>query len=247
MLTFVYDYPEAIFFVFFIIGLLTLLPMFLSLDKTLFKKNKTYYNDFFVFLSILFTLGFFIYFLRQVENRWLIMMSTGIFIFSAKGILLIYSFLKKNLKKTIAIIFLIMILGSGAYFQLKHPDMITKMKVDSYLPVKQAALWMKDNSNSNDSIVSASLTQTVYYAERNVIPFYNFSANSYYTPEEFDGVIQLNKPKYFVASIFEPSIPEWTYAYPQNKEMYRLVKAWFADEEQKNPLLIVYEINYKDF
>jgi len=239
----VYDYPELGFFIFFILGLLTLIPMFLGVDILLLKRDKTHYADFFMFLSMLFTLAFFIYFLRVGENRWLILMSIGIFAVSAKGIVLIYSFVNKNVSKILAIILLLAILFSGAYFQLKHADAIIKSKINSYYQVKEAALWMKSNSNSSDIIISASLPQTIYYSERKVILFLNPKViNQAYTQEEFTELIKKLRPKFFVTSVFEPWVPQWTYNYTQQyPEQFKPVKAWFADAEQKQPILIIYE------
>ena len=244
MLQLVYDYPEFVFFILFFIGLITLVPMFLSLDRLILKKDKKYYNDLFIILNVLFTLGFFIYFLRVGENRWLMMMSIGIFTLSAKGILFIYNIAFKNFGRTIGIFLIILILVSGAYYQLKHADMIINIKKDSYSQVRDAALWMKENSNPEDTIISASHTQMTYYSERKMLTYFNFTANRYFTSEEFDKVIENYKPKYYIVSAFEPSIPQWTYTYPQNKSNFIPVKVWFSDQEQKQPLLIIYEISY---
>lgn len=244
VLQFVYDYPEFIFFILFLVGLITFLPMLLSLDRLILKKDKKYYNDLFVIFNLIFTLFFFIYFLRGAENRWLMMMSISIFIISAKGIILVYEIIKKNIGKVLGIIAVLLILSAGAYYELKHADMIINLKKDSYSQVKDAALWIKENSNPDDIIVSASHTQMTYYSERKMITHFNFTANRYFTSEEFDKVIADYKPKYYVVSVFEPSIPQWTYSYPENKSNFQPVKAWFSDAEQKQPILIIYQITY---
>lgn len=244
MIQHLYDYPELGFFIFFILGLVTLIPLFLSFDLVIFKKNKERYNDLFSFILIVVILFFFIFFLRSAENRWLIAMSIGVFIFSAKGIILIYDFTKKNFKH-FAIITLIALLIFGAYFQINHADAIIKDKVNTYVPVKEAALWMKENSNPDDVILTASVPQTAYYSERKVISFYNSSEGAYYTSGQLGGFINSEKPRYVVVSVFEPSNPQWTLDYPQqNPSMFKPVKAWFSDQEQKNPILIVYEVDY---
>jgi len=243
MLQLVYDYPELGFFILFLIGFITIIPMFLSMDLMIFKKDKTHYNDFFMLISILFILFFFIYFVRLGENRWLILMSIGIFAISAKGVLFVYDLIRKNLGKSIALALLVLILVSGAYFQLKHADLIIKMKLDSYMPVKEAALWMKDNTNPDDIIATASVTQTVFYAERKVITFLNASSRAY-TPEQFIELLMENNPKYLVISVFEPWVPQWTYTFVQGKEnIFKPVQAWFNDAERKQPVLVIYEFN----
>ncbi|MFA5173809.1 MAG: glycosyltransferase family 39 protein [Candidatus Pacearchaeota archaeon] len=246
MLKLVFDYPEMGFFITFLIGIITLLPMFLGLDQLIFNKEKKYYADFFNLLIILFTLGFFIYFLRDGENRWLMMMSIGIFTISAKGILSLYKLSRKKTGKILSVLILMLLLFFGAFYEIRHADIIINFKKDSYLPVKEAALWMKDNSNYSDVIISTSKTQMPYYAERKVIAPYNYEESREYTQEEFSAVFQKYKPKYYVVSIFETYFPPWTYTYPQNKSNFVPVKAWFADQEKQQPILIIYEINYSD-
>lgn len=237
MLRFVYDYPELIFFIFFLVGLITLVPLFLSLDLMFIKKDKKFYNNFFMFLSIIFTLAFFIYFLRQAENRWLIMMSIGIFTFSAKGILLVYDLIRKNLGKVLSISLLILILILGAYFQIKHTDMIIKNKIDSYAPVKEAALWMKENSQPGEAVLSVSYTQTIFYSERKVYTFALMNESA------FEELLDKTKPKYMMVSVLEPHHPEWSYNMSEKYQKFlKPVQAWFADQEQKQPILIVYEV-----
>jgi len=246
MLQLVYDYPEFLFFICFLIGALTLFPMLLSLDLIIFKKDKKFLPDFFVFLLLVFTIAFFIYFLRLAENRWLMMMSISIFILSAKGIVFVSEFIKKYFGKFLAVTAIVLLLVGGAYYELKHADGIIKMKKDSYSQVRDAAIWMKENSNPDDIIVSASHPQNTYYSERKTITSTDFFTGHYYTQEELDARIKKIKPKYYVVSAFEPSVPQWTYTYPQNNSMFKPVKIWFADAEQKQPILIVYEISYNN-
>ena len=238
-LRFVYDYPEFGFFLLFLAGLTTLFPMFLSLDKILAKKEKLYFNDFFIFLSIIFTLFFFIYFLRQGENRWLIAMSIGIFTIASRGIILIYDFAKKNSGKSFAVAALILILFFGAYFQLKHADKTIKDKIDSYLPVKESGLWIKQNSNPQDIVLSLSEPQTTYYSERKVYRFQHF------TEEQFESLVKEKKPKYMIVSIFENGHPDWSYNPPEKyQKLLKPANAWFADQEKRQAVLIIYEFVY---
>jgi len=247
MISLLYDYPEFGFFVMFLFGVLTLIPMFLYLDHLILKKNKKYYADFFMFSLIVLTLAFFIYFLRSAENRWLMMMSIGIFALVAKGILALANYARHSLKlgKVVFIAIVAVLLLIGGYYELQHADSIIKAKVDSYMQVKEAALWMKQASLPGDIIATASISQTTYYAEREVIAFFNFTANVYYTPEEFEAFILAKKPKYLVISAFEPSVPQWTYSFPErNQTRYVPVNAWYEDAAKTKPLLVIYEVKY---
>ncbi len=201
LLNFIYDYPEKIFFLAFLIGLLTFIPMLMSLDLILKKGEKRYQSDLFMLLTIIIILLFFMYFVRAVENRWLITMSIGIFAISARGILSIFTLLKKY-SQLIAILALISLVLGGMYFQLKHADEIIKIKLDSYRPIKDAALWIKENSNPQDIIATKSSTQTNYYAERSVI---NYGAIN---ESEFEMLLKKKRPVFFEVSLFEAH-PPW--------------------------------------
>lgn len=243
MLRLVYDYPEFMFFVLFLIGLATLLPMVLSLDRIFLKKDKKYYNDLFIAISIIFTLLFFIFFLRLGENRWLIAMSIGIFVLSAKGILLIYDFIKKN-SKNLAIVVLIILILMGAYFQLKHANMIIIGKVPSYAPIQEVGLWVKGNSQETDSVMSISYTQMTYYSERKVDNYANQNLTS------FLELMNAESPRYLMFSpIFEthmlkPDILPWVQENSEEGGKLRPVYVVFADPAQTQALVVIYEIIY---
>lgn len=239
LLNFVYDYPELVFFIFFIIGLITLLPMVLSLDK-LFKGSKRYQNDLLMLITIIFIEAFSIFVLWDAENRWLVAMSLGIFVFASKGILFVFNIVRKNLGKTIAIIALILILVSGIYVQLKHTDMIIKVKLDSYQPVQEAGLWLKENSNPDDVVFSRSWPQNTYYSERETFTF-----DAYGTDErnvtDLVNVLKEKQPRFYIMSIFEPH-GQWMMIIPQNNQQYFTpVQVYYAAENQ--PILVIYEIN----
>ena len=107
---------------------------------------------------------------------------------------------------------------------------------------------MKENSDINDIIVSASVPQHAYYSERTI---YNFNVggliNTYENESAFDERIKQVKPRFFIISVFEPGFtPKWAYDWAQRHNDTAIpVKAYFADYTQKQPLLIIYEMNYK--
>jgi len=87
------------------------------------------------------------------------------------------------------IIFILVILALGIYTQVVHADRIIKIKLDSYAPVRDAALWIKENSNKEDIIFSISHPQTSYYSERKVIS-YSLAKND----SDLDKMIKEYKP-----------------------------------------------------
>lgn len=202
MLNYVYQYTEFGFFILFILGLLMLAPMFLIFDKVILKKTEKYQNDFFMLLSFLFTLGFFIYFLRIGENRWAILMSIGIFTITARGIISIYDFVIRK-SKIIAIIVLLALVLFGAYYELKHANFIIKERLPSYQEVKDAGLWMKQNSETSDVLLSLSYTQIRFYSEREVQTYAGMNETA------FLDLLKTKKPRYMMISLFEPGHPDW--------------------------------------
>ena len=125
------------------------------------------------------------------------------------------------------------------YPHLTHTKYLIDEKKDSYLPVKEASLWIKENSNINDKVLSISYTQATAYTERKIFSY------SFQNASQLDSLIEEEKPRYIMVSIFE-NHPSWTNQWV-NDNVNRLnpVRAYFADVENTQAILIVYEINYK--
>ena len=240
MLSEVYNYPEKVFFFAFVIGSLISLNFLLSLDLIIKKKTTHNLNDLFMWLTLVVVLGFFIYFLRQAENRWMMFMSLAIFTFAAKGILKVYDLLKKYHKEA-AILVVIIILIAGAYFQLQHANSIIIGKRDSYIQIKDASLWMRDNSEPNEAMLSVSYTQTTAYSDR---PTYSYSSLN---QTDFFDLVKEKQPKYILISALEPHHPEWIFAYaPQHPEIFIPRQAYYLDPSQQQVVAVVYEIDLKN-
>jgi len=234
MLSFIYSYPELIFFIFFIIGLFSLFFLLLNIDRVL--KNKFKQNDLFMLLTIIFTEFFFIYFLRAAENRWLMMMSFAIFGFSAKGILMIYNYTKKNFGKMIPLIFLILVLVLGSYYQLNHTNAIIHDRLTSYEQVKESGLWLNEKTDEGDIIFSRSWSQHSYYSEREVL---FFEGNQSLIEQ-----IKEKQPKYYVVSVFEPHADEEIQLPAQNPSAFSAVQIYSIENQ---PALIIYKIDSSVF
>ncbi|MEM3074690.1 MAG: hypothetical protein QW727_01990 [Candidatus Pacearchaeota archaeon] len=174
------------------------------------------------------------------EYRWFFPLIIAMLAFTGKGAIFFSDYVSKLFNnKKINIFIILIILGLGIYTQIVHVDGLIKIKKDSYLPVKDAALWMKENSNKWDVMLSVSYTQTAHYSERKVYTFAGMNESS------FEELLNKAKPKYMMVSIFEPNHPEWSYNIPKKyRESIMPVKVWFADAEQKQPILIVYEFLY---
>lgn len=232
VITFLYKLTENFLFFLFLIGLLVSLNFMLYLDIFL-KKRKRFFNpNVFSILTIIVVLSFYIFYIKGAEDRHLYLMIPFLFFIVGKGYLFLHEKFKKYHK--FLPILVLMILLAGAYYQLKHADLSIKGKKDSYMPVREAALWMKENSNEEDTIMSVSYTQTVYYSERKV-----YSYPEKMTQEEFESFILEKKPKYLVVSVFEVHHPKWMYQMPE--KYFQILQPVKIYQMNNQPVLIVYE------
>ena len=218
-----------ILFAAFIIGLIFLLDFLLAPD--LLFKEISLQKNLFLFLFILPPLIYHGLRSEYIEERYLIGILPVILIISAFGIIKLYEYLKNYSKYIFAGIIIILLLASS-YPIIKDANSIIEGKKSSYQQVKEAALWMKENSEPGDVIISNSIPQTQYYSDR----------STYYVedPEEIEKL----SPKYYVVSIYERSAQQYL-DYPENnKDKFKVnVKAWFIDEAKTQPSLVIYEFN----
>lgn len=210
------------------------------------KEDLHFKSDLLNLFIIMSCLVSFIFFLRtgSYEFRWFFPLITGLFSFTAKGIISFADFIGKNTSvKNISSIIIIFLSLFASYTQLVHAEAITKEKLDSYSQVKYSGIWMRDNSAQDEIIISASVPQHSYYSERKV---YNFHfSNENLSEEYFNEKIKEVKPKYVVVSVFEPGFtPSWAYDWPQrNNETLKPVKVYFSDSQNNQPVLVVYEFS----
>mgnify|MGYP001607186325 FL=1 len=235
----------AVFLYAFLLGLiLALFNVFVLIDriKDIHRDNnhmnfKSDIFNLFLLFSVLFA---FIFLIRApaIEFRWFFMALPPILVFTSRGVIGFSEFIGdfiKNKKVTIMIIFLIVSLG--VYNQVVHADNIIKLKLDSYSQVREAGLWIKQNSEPKDIVVSASLPQNTFYSERKTITFndpLNPFASNVLTEEEFMKVLKNMTPRYYIVSIFESSMPQWTYELPEKIKMHLLLFRHILQMQKKN-------------
>lgn len=198
-------------------------------------------SDVFNFLLIFSVLFFFIFILRvpTFEYRWFFPLLIGMLVFSAKGMVFFSDILASTSKIKISSAILIIFLALGAYGQIIYTDTLIKAKRTSYSEIRDSGIWINQNSNPGDVIVSASQPQHSFYSERKV---YSFGLDGLNPDEaEFTDEIQKIKPTFIVLSMIEKS-PDWSYNWPQkHNETYIPVKVYFADPQQTQPVLIIYK------
>lgn len=231
---FIPGYLMVVFFIFFLIGLaICLLDLILGFD--MINKNKKLRNHFFLILILLVTFGFFVFVIKAAEDRYLFPAMIPFMVLTSLGLIYSYNFLKKY-NKILAIAFIIVVLAFGSYQQFKYADPLIKVKKDSFSEMKKACLWLKDNSNPEDTIISnyAELYAS-YYADRNAYPLP-------VTLEEFEQDIKDKKPTFLFIHVFGPQ-PEYIYNYPeQHPETFEIVNAIYFNDGQ--PAVSIYRIKH---
>jgi len=232
------------FFIVFLIGLISLLiKLILGFDLFIKRENREIDSDFFNLIFIIIFTFYFAFVMRGGEDRWVLPIALPLLLITGKGFSIIYDFMKKY-NRYIAIGLVVILLAIGSYQEIKQADFIIKNKVSSYLQVKEAALWMKENSNPSDKIFSVSLPQTFYYSERETWSYtedkeHNFIGNA----SLFEKFLFEEKPKYLTVSIFE-YLPPWIVPYiDEHKDMFKPVQGYVTQDQK--PLLVVYAVKYE--
>jgi hypothetical protein len=242
---------QGLFFYFFLIGIIVFAFNF-YLRMPFIKQFKRdgedleFKSDIFNFILIGFVTFTFIFLMRvsAFEYRWFFPLILGVVAFSSKGIFSISKFVGKY-KKEAASFFVIIVLVLGLYGQFDYSKDLVLSKVNSYEQVKEAGLWIKENSNPDDVVVSASVPQNTYYSERKTYNFALDDPTGAKSEDYFNENLERINPKYIVVSVFEPSFtPEWAYSWPQSNQSKAVpVQAYFSDPQKQQPVLIIYQIN----
>ncbi len=215
----------------FIVGLVTFVNMFIGADMLIGDKEPKLKADLLMFLWIIIPLLYFSAQLRQ-EERYIIFIFPAIFCVASRGLLLIKDFVAKK-NKVIAWIILIIFVIAGMFTQMSHAQDTIQSRIDSYAPVKDAAIWMKEHSNPDETIITSSTVVTEYYAERKIS---NFPGTS----EGFLDYTEEVNAKYAVVSVFDKS-PDWTYTYNFEAKGVKMARAYYLDPQQTQIALVIYE------
>lgn len=231
--------------IFFYIGLIVSL---FTLTK---KKDEEKRSDILNLLFIFTVLAAFIFIIRApaFEYRWFFPFISGMLVLTSKGIIDVCDGIKAVFKgktgRVVSVIGIIFILGIGLWGQLSHANIIINQKVDTYKPVKEAGMWIKENSAMSEVIFSISKPQTAYYSERKVMS-YSIVNNS----AQMDDYVRQNWPRYITVSLFEPHpewIGEWIMLHSElTNDTYPIIvtpmAGWFFDDAQQQPSLLIYDV-----
>lgn len=234
---------SPIYFLFIIGFFYFFANLFLGFDQIF--KNKEMQTKFFILIWIISAFIFLGYIAPQLEQRYIMQTLPFLFLIAVYPLKIIEKFLIKKfrLKEKTIVILLAFILIILLIPNLIFANGLIENKKASYMEVKQAGLWIKENSNPEDLIVSDSLPQIAYYSERSTYPYDLAYRRDIIGGNEsdFNEFVKSKKPRYMVLSAFEKSA-DWAYSYPEkNKGLLAPVQVYTQNEQ---PILIVYEFNY---
>ena len=214
--------------IFLIIGLYIFIDVILGFDLLNKDHGETVKANFLILLWLLIPL---FYFATQsrAEERYIMFIFPAAFLIITKGILYAENLIKKvnvNFAKIIAIIFIFIIV----LMQLSAANFTIVNASQSYAPVKEAGMWIKENSPPELTVYTMSVPQIHYYTERTTLSYGGGS-------EAFDKIIADGKPAYFVLSIFE-SHPEWVGNYLATNPALETVRVY--NDQNGSPVLIIF-------
>ena len=157
-----------------------------------------------------------------------------IFIFAASSMSKISDHLSKY-NKIIGIVFVIILLGVSANYNYNMVKDTIIPRVDAYVPLRDAGLWLKDNTDINAIVYSTSVPQVTYFSER-----YGIRVPD--TSELMDAeIISITQPSYYMVSIYERQHQKWLFSYADDHKLTPVYVS-FLDEAKTKPAVIIYEL-----
>lgn len=239
---FSYYFTSPIFLLLLVGLVLFFADLFLGPDLIFKKEYRHLRIKLFILLWLITPYLFFGYTRMYVEQRDTIPVAPFFFAIAGIGAIKIKEALSKY-NKYLAVIAVAMLIILGMYIQTVYGYNMILYKINSFKPVKDAGLWLKQNSAPTDIVWTMSTVQNLYYSERETFSYSNMKQ------EDFEKEIAEQKPAFYIASTFEPALnPQWAYLWGQNHpEIAKPV--WFWADDPKNPrqFLVVYKMDWSNF
>jgi len=228
------NYMHLFFFILFLIGFaFALFSLALRIDRL--TKDKEGQKYLFLLLWMAIPVIYFGFFVNHFEDRYIFKIFPVVFLLAGMGLDRAYLIMRKH-GKNIALLVILFVLIFGGYKMFSHADDLIKSRVSSYDTLKDAGLWIKENSDPGDIVLNMGRPQNTYYSERTTIRIPD-------TEEDFVKYVTENRPRYVVLSVWERH-PGWLNEWPEkNPELIAPVKAFFQ-EGQQQPTAIIYEFKY---
>lgn len=233
-------YLKGPIFAFFIVGLLLFYELIFGFDLMMKGKEGTEHlrKDYYVLLGA-FILPFMFGFVVMVSNfyfepRYLLPAMPIYLAIAGKGLFKVQEYIAKhNYFISVAVVIAVIVVSANS--QLVLADNMIKSKKDTYVHEKFGGEWLKQNTNPSDVLIGCGQSiQILYYSERK---FY-FNKET----ESLERMIREKKPKFYVLDLWDVSCQDVRYPLESQDKM-QLANVWFYDQEQKQPIYLVFEIN----
>lgn len=243
-LGFFYLLTENLLFILFLAGAIYALRILLYADVLVKNRKESLNADLFSFIVFIVVAAFYIFYIRGTEDRWVFLWLPFIFFFIGQTLMVVHRFIAKH-QTFIATALVVLLILIAGYQQIQHASTLITQRASSYMPIKQAGLWIKEHSEKDDKVFSVSLTQATYYTERNVTTYSILPQMR--TGEEMDSFVKAHKPRYVMWSVFEKH-PDWTPEWIDSRQRNGL-NAMYAYPYGGNqmPQVIVFEVDLSKF
>ena len=211
-----YSFPKLLFFLFFLFGLMTFLSKkLISFDLVLKDKSLRSDGQTFSFIVLLVVSAFYLFYIRgTIEDRWVFIIIPFIFFFAGESIIYIKNKIN-NHSKIFSLLFLFVVIALFLFSQIGYANNLIKSKKDTYYPIKDSSLLIKENSDPSEKILSISYTQATAYSEREIITYSDMPL------ENFTKILNEKRPSYIMVSLWEPHHPAWILQQVSNEEGYQ--------------------------
>ncbi len=234
-------YGAWVFTILFLAGLLFVFAnLFVGSDLLGKKEGREVNADLLMLIWIVVYVIYFVFVARAAEDRWLLPMAIPMFLLAGKALAWVFDFVKKY-ERRLAFAAVIVILLAGGVFQLARADDLIISKAKTYSQEPYAGIWLKDNTQKTDVIMSANeQAPFAYYTDRQVV---GFAGNEQDTIER----IKKLKPRYILLTAYYPS-ERWMFELPNKYQNIRPMQVFFEDATQTQASVIIYEvIDYENF
>ena len=219
----------SLFFFFFLIGIFIAL-FEIIIGYNFIVKNRRLKNNLLLILILVVVYSFFIFYMKLAEDRYFFPTAISLVCFAAIGLNSFYSIIKKY-SKPLAICLILLILISGAYFQLKFADELINSKKQSFLQIRQGFEWMKSNVPEGSSVAGLGIEPyVIYYSKLKTVTLQS----------EFNQSL-IEEADYIILHAFTPQEPYLINYVQNNSNKWILEKAFFSDENNQQPAFLIYK------
>jgi hypothetical protein len=199
-----FSVPLLILFVIGCIGIFY--RVFLYFDKLVSEKDIQFRLDFFLFVYLAVFFLIMVMSVASLEGRYLLPFLAVGLIIVGRTLDVLYKYLAQNQDKFVAGCFVACVLGLAIWANFSTAKTNIEGKLNSYEEIQQAGLWLENNTEVGDCIVTQSLFQVSYYSNRETMTFSEYLGNT------------SNNCKYLMLSAIERSSVE-SYQYPEQKNL----------------------------